>query len=126
MKSVRDMNDFEFQRFVGVDRLTAQQMILGPYGMSPIPDRPMHPKAKMSGGDRPIWDDRHADRIADGTVQPGEMHPDDIAMKNEWLNMNTLIRNVGGYHASNGCSYGMQSVSCVNGVYRHIKSMMKS
>jgi hypothetical protein len=55
MKSVRDMTDEEFTIFVGMKREVARSMMMH-VRHSPIPDRPMHPDAKMSGGDKPCWD----------------------------------------------------------------------
>ena len=55
MKQVRDMTEVEFIEYVRLDRLSAQRMMMATK-CSPIKDRPMHPNAKMSGGDKPCWD----------------------------------------------------------------------
>ena len=52
MKKIKYMPDAEFERKYRIERWIAQSMMLN-QGYSVLPDRPMLPGTKMSGGDRP-------------------------------------------------------------------------
>jgi len=57
-------------------------------GMSDMPDRPMHPNAKMSGGDRPYWDEMYRYMLRKGKIKQWEDMPDVLKdMKEHWLNL---------------------------------------
>lgn len=96
-KDIQEMGDMEFaEKFCGDRELVAQMMLGAEY--SPFPDRPMHPNAKMSGNE-------------------GEPHPEG------WSKGVELTKH---YKHSNGCQYGMQSVTLKSdGSVHFIKSMMR-